>query len=614
MTSEELIAGLTLIAVLGIGAQWLAWRLRIPSIFLLLMIGFGAGNVTDLLRPDEIFGDVLLPAVSMAVAIILFEGGLGLRFAEIRGMGATVLNLVTAGAAVTWGLSAGAAWLLLGLDPGPALLLGAILVVTGPTVISPLLRHVRPVGKVGPILKWEGIVIDPIGAMLTVLVLEALVSGRFGRAATTLALGGVARTLVVGIAVGALTGFMLALLLERFWIPDFLQNPVAIAFVLGAFAAANSLQAESGLLAAPIIGLVLANRSRVSVKHIAEFQENIRVLLLSALFIVLGARTRFETLQDLGWQSFAFLGALVLLVRPAAVFASTLGSSLRRNERAFLAAMAPRGVVAAAVSSVVAIRLAESGRPVGERLVAEAFLIIVGTVAIYGLGALPAARLLGLTQKDPSGLLIVGAYAWTRKLAEVLQAEGQDVLLVDSNLDNVRTARMSGLKAEHADASSPEALEDVSLEGMGRLLAMTSNAELNLLATINFSEVFGRSEVFRLPPERTGVRKARSESADHRGRRLFSPDANFTDLTIRFAQGARIRATSITKQFGMDELRATYGDSLMPLFAISSTGKLTIYVVDDPPKAGPGDTVISITGPDGRSPDPAAEGDRATAD
>ncbi len=267
--TEHLLVGLAGIIILGIGAQWLAWRLRLPSILLLLLFGFAAGPATGFLDPDALLGDLLPPVVSLSVAVILFEGGLSLSFTELRQIGTVVRNLVSVGALVTWLVTAGAAHFILDLSAALAVLLGAILVVTGPTVIVPLLRHVRPVGPVNSILKWEGILIDPIGAMLAVLVFEAILAGGF-QEATTLALTGVLNTVVIGGVNGVLGAMVLTFLLKRYWIPDFLHNAFSLMVVVGAFTASNVMQAESGLLAVIVMGMTLANQKMITVKHIVK--------------------------------------------------------------------------------------------------------------------------------------------------------------------------------------------------------------------------------------------------------------------------------------------------------------------------------------------------------
>ncbi len=591
-TTSDVLIGLAVITALGIGAQWLAWRTRIPSILLLLVFGFAAGYFIPLVDPDDLLGDLLFPIVSLSVGIILFEGGLSLRFDEFRQVGRTVMSLVVAGMFVTWVLAALAAWVLLDLPLDLAILLGAILVVTGPTVIVPLLQHVRVRRPLNTILKWEGIVIDPIGAMVAVLVFEAILAGRFAQA-TTVALAGVLQTVVAGGLIGLATAGVLTFLLRRFLIPDFLQNAVVLMFVIVAFATANALQEESGLLATPLIGLVLANRRNLSVRHITVFQEDLRVLLLAGLFILLGARVEITHLTALGWGSVAFLAVLILVARPAAVMVATLFAKLDLRDRFFLAALAPRGVVAAAVASLFAIRLVEDGRLEGQRLVPETFFVIVGTVAIYGLAARPVARLLGV-EKERNGSLILGAYAWARAMAQELRREGQTVLLVDTNPENIREAQREGLPAAHADVLSEETLDRIDVEGLSRLLAMTSNPDLNSLAAVHFSEVFDRSEVYQLSQRQ----EEGSQDPPHlRGRDLFGEALTFEQITVRFAAGARISRTRLNDNFTFEDFCRRYGPSAVPLFLITEAGDLVVYTHGSDPGPKPGQTLIALVEP-----------------
>ena len=442
--AEHLLVGLSSILVLGIVAQWLAWRLRLPSILLLLIFGFLAGPATGLLDPDELFGPVLFPLVSISVAIILFEGGLTLRLTELREVRKVVRNLITIGALVTWTTGALAAHLILGLPVYLAVLLGAILIVTGPTVVVPLLRHIRPAPRIGSVAKWEGIMIDPVGATLAVLVFEAILVGDV-QEATSQALVGFLLTLLVGLGVGSLGAGVMVVLLKRYWVPDFLENPVALMIVVSVFTVSNILQSESGLLAVTFAGIVMTNQKVVAVKHIIEFKENLRVLLISGLFILLAARLEIEQFYELDRSSVLFLVVLVLVARPVSVLISTLRSRLDWKERLFLCWMALRGVVCAAVVSIFSLRLIELGYEQAEEMMAVTFLVIVSTVSLYGLTAKPLARWLNLAQEHPQGCLIVGAHSWARQMAEILSKEGFQTLVVDTNRANVRASRMSGL-------------------------------------------------------------------------------------------------------------------------------------------------------------------------
>ena len=588
--------GLASILVLGVCAQWLAWRFRLPSILLLLLFGFAAGPVTGFLDPDALLGDLLVPVVALSVAVILFEGGLSLRVAELPKVGRVVRRLISLGVLVTWLLGAAAAYLILGLDPGLAVLLGAILVVTGPTVIGPLLRLVRPTGPVGAALKWEGILIDPIGAVLAVLVFEAILAGGF-REATAAAAAGLVKTALAGSAVGLLGAGAMVLLLKRYWIPDPLQNPVTLMLVVAAFAASNALQAESGLLAVTVMGVALANQKAVTVKHIIAFKENLRVLLISSLFILLAARLRVQDVTGFGMESLAFLGVLMLVARPAAVALSALGSPLNRRERLFLAWMAPRGIVAAAVSSVFALRLAEAGYPGAQRLVPLTFMVIVATVAVYGLTAVPVARWLRVAKPNPQGVLMVGAHAWARAMARALREAGYPVLLVDANWANVSAARMEGLPVFYGNILSETIPQELDLDGIGRLLALTSNDEVNSLAALHFVELFGRGEVYQLAPASETDRGREGVSRHLRGRVLFGPQVTHTELSTRFAAGAFVKKTALTPEFDYKAFRERYGGKALPLFLIRETGELEVFAADNPPSPVPGQTLIACVPP-----------------
>ncbi|RJP69587.1 MAG: hypothetical protein C4532_10600 [Candidatus Abyssobacteria bacterium SURF_17] len=595
--TEHLLVGLTTVIIVGVGAQWLAWRLRVPSILLLLIFGFLAGPVIGILRPDELLGDLLLPVVSLSVALILFEGGLSLRISELREIGGVVRNLLSVGVIVTWISGTAAAHFILKLDFQISILLGAVIVVTGPTVIIPLLRHVRPVRQVGSILKWEGIVIDPIGAMLSVLVFEAILQSGFEQA-TRMAVAGTLKTVIVGGVIGTLAAFAMVLFLRKFWIPDYLQNPVSLTMVVGAFTAANSFQPESGLLAVTIMGVILANQKSVAVKHIIEFKENLRVLLLSGLFIVLAARLQVSDLNRVNLASLAFLGVLFFFARPASVAVATIGSELTWRERLFLAWMAPRGIVAAAVSSVFALRLTELDHPEAEFLVPLTFMVIVSTVAVYGLTASCVARWLGVSRANPQGVLFVGAHTWAQEIAQALHKEGYEVLLVDTNRQNISRARMAGLPAVHANVLSQHFSEEVELGDIRRSVALTSNDEVNSLVSMQFAEAFSRAEVYQLLAE--GEEEGHKRAAVHHlhGRHLFGPGMTYGALETAFARGAKIKKNRLTEEFDYAAFRARYGEKAVPLFMLDKDGEISVFTTESKPLPKPGQTLISLVSDD----------------
>jgi NhaP-type Na+/H+ or K+/H+ antiporter len=580
------------IFALGVAAQWLAWRVRLPSILLLLAMGLVVGPMAGLLAPRVLLGDLLDPIVALAVGVILFEGGLTLRVRELREIGAAALRLCTLGVACTWALAtAGGVWIA-GLSFELALLFGALLTVTGPTVIGPLLNHIRPRGRVGPVLKWEGIVADVIGATLSVLVLHALAEGHgVSRAGAMSTIRGVAVTLVAGGFAGGLGAALLVTALRRRWLPDHLESPVTLGSVLAVYALGDGLQHEAGLLSVTLMGFVLANQERVPLRHILEFKENLRTLLLAGLFVVLAATLRREDLAQMDLTGVGFVLWLVLVVRPVSAGLSLWGTGLEWREIAFVGWMAPRGVVAAAVAGLFAARLAGIA-PGAERLVPLAFLVILSTVAIYGLTAGPLARRLGLAEREPQGCLFVGGGRFAEALARVLAERGFSVVMVDTNRRRVSELRLSGLQAVWGDVLEGHPEENIPMGGLGRLLALTSNDEVNRLAALHFSEFFERSGVFQLPSQRT------EGPGELGGRPLFDSGATFGELERRMAAGARVKATRLTEEFHLQDLRAHHGERSLLLMRITPAGRLVPFVAEEPPSAGPGDIVLHLTSPD----------------
>lgn len=586
----ELLIRLASILALGIFAQWIGWRIKLPSILLLLLIGILAGPVTGFINPSDLLGDLFFPLVSFAVALILFEGGLTLRFSELGTVGAALRNLVSIGALVTWVVATLAAYFLLDLPFGIALLLGAILIVSGPTVIQPLLATVRPIPRLASLLKWESIIIDPVGATIAVLVFEVALSGEINNAGFMI-FSGILKTLFVGGLLGLLGAALLVLLLRFFLLPDFLQNPVALTIVLAAFTASNTLQSESGLLAVTVMGILVTNQPIVSVRHIVEFKENLRVLLLSGLFILLAARLNLADLQaELTAAGGLFLAAVFFLGRPLTVFLSTLGTSYNLRERAFLAWMAPRGIVAASVSTLFAFRLSAVGVEGAERLAPITFLVIITSVILYGLTAGPVARLLQVASPAPQGVLILGAHPWARKLAAALKANQVQILLVDTNPHNVHAAEQEGLPVFHGNILADEFFEDANLEGLGRLIALTANDEVNSLASIRLSEIFGRANVFHLPVD--------GEVTHHlRGRTLFSQAATYRALSNRFEDGAFIASIPLSDRFSFSDFRTQFGSQATPLFVVSGNenrSSLRFFTAEEQITPRSGDVLVSL--------------------
>lgn len=601
----DLLLYLALVPALGVLSQWIAWRTRLPGILLLLCMGILLGQFVplDALIARLMDGDekdvprILFPIVSLSVAVILFEGGLTLRISEFRQSSKSVMRLLVVGSTITMLATAVAANLILGFDFRVSLLLGAILIVTGPTVVGPLLRQIRPTARVSSVLKWEGIVIDPVGALLAVLVFDELFLGadEFSLISGLVLL---AKTIGVGLLFGCFGAWFLVVSIKRYWLPDHLQGVLSLALALVLFAISNALAEESGLVTVTVLGILLANQKRVAIEHIIEFKEHLQVLLIGCLFIVLGSRLDLQAIGDIGWPGVAFVLALVLVIRPVAVFLATIGTKLTMAERTFVAFVAPRGIVAAAVASVFALKLSvmDSGAYAegATALDSVTFLVIVGTVFIYGLSAAPLARWLKIAEPTPQGLLLLGADPWIRELARALHTKNVKVLLCDTNYSKISLARIDGLQAECVNIVSDHALENLDFSGIGRLLAMTPNDEVNALAVQQFRSIFGSENTFQLASKSNKQNSPRALSHHLRGRGLFNADLTSASMQQRVNNGAVFKTNKLTETFSLESLKTTYGDQTVVLFMIDAAGMVNISTDDKPIQPKTGDTVISL--------------------
>jgi len=580
---------ITAIALLGIGAQWLSWWLKLPAILLLLLIGIVAGPVTGLIEPDELFQDLLFPVVSLGVAVILFEGSLTLRLEDVKGLGGAIRNLVTVGALINWLIISAATRFLLETPWGIALLFGALVTVTGPTVIVPMLRTVRPNAKISNILRWEGIIIDPLGALLAVLVFDFLVSRQEGH--TVLVLG---RTCLVGGIFGTVGALALGNVLRRHLMPEYLHNVATLSVVLGVFATSNTISHESGLIAVTLMGVFLANMKNVSVEDILDFKESLTILLISGLFIVLAARLDFSALESLGLGAFWLLAVVLFVARPLSVWVSTAGSNLTWREKALLSWIAPRGIVAAAVSALFALRLEQLGDENARLLVSLTFAVILGTVIIQSATARRLAAWLKVSEPDPLGILIVGGNPVARAIGKTLLAHGFRVVLADYSWLNTSAARMDGIKTYFGNATSEHADRHLDLVGIGRLLAMSLRPAANELAAVRFRPEFGSNSVYVLETETESTSQKRTLTTPLRAPRLFGEDVTQAKLAGLLSEGAEIRSTSLTENFSFDAYRELYGADAIPLFSLDAKKKLRVFTAEKTLQPASGWTVIAL--------------------
>jgi hypothetical protein len=403
----------------------------------------------------------------------------------------------------------------------------------------------------------------------------------------------VLKTVFIGGGLGVVAAKTVEVALGKRLLPDYLQSPFALTMVVAVFVASDAVQAESGLFAVTVMGVYLANQKRVSVRRVVEFKENLQPLLLSGLFIVLAARLDPSALEVVSWNAVAFVGALVVVSRPAAVFLSTIGEPLSFREKVFLSLLAPRGIVAAAIGAIFSIQLAAAGFENATQLEPLLFFVVAATIVFYGLGSVLSAKPLGVASPDPQGCLVIGADRFSRSVAKTLKKLGFETLLVDNNRENVNAAKMEGLRTHFGNALGENIADELNLGGMGKLLAMTPNNEVNSLAALHFSNLF-HGEAFQInvgdPPGKRGAAVAKNL----RGQILFGEEYTCEYLRDRFNRDvAEIRATKFTDEYDYDTWLAENAESV-PLFLATKGGKLRVFTLDNKPKPSEGDTLIAL--------------------
>ena len=568
------IATVPLIAVVFVFCvlcQWIAWRVRMPPILFLLLIGILSGPVLGLVRPEEFLGDLFFPFVSLSVAIILFEGSLNLKIKEIKGLHVVVRNLVSFGMGVTWLITALATRFFLDVTWEVATLFGAIMVVTGPTVVAPILRTVRPVSSIASILKWESIIIDPIGASLAVLVFEFIVIGG-GQQALGHTLITFTQLLVLGGLIGVFAGYFFGLGLRHHIIPEFLHNVCALGLVFASFALADAIQPESGLVTVTVFGVWLANMKGVDLEHILAFKETLSILLISLLFIVLAARIDFSNLQLLGWKALLICLVMQFFARPLCIMMSTFGSTLKQSERHFMAWIAPRGIVAAAISSLFALKLENYGYDDAVILVPLTFSVIIFTVLLQSITAVPLAKLLKVSLPDPDGFLIIGSNRLARAIATSLMEFDIKVVIADTSKDRIARAEEANIPTYRGNPLSEHAEYNLELAGLGTLLAMSANESENVAAALHYRQEFGKNNIYSLLPTakkgRGGDTSKVRTMSQLRGQTLFSEKVSYQSLARMIEKGAKVRHFTQKDTFDLKDFQEKYGKEAVPLFGI----------------------------------------------
>lgn len=585
---------IVLVGALGIAAQWLAWRLQWPAIVLLCLFGVLAGPVSGWIVPSRDLGEVVGPVIRLCVAVILFDGGLSLRWHELKDAKRGVRRLMFPALPLSWVLGTLAAHYIGGLDWAVALVFGAIIVVTGPTVILPLLRQAGLRRRPASYLKWEGIINDPLGALLAVLVFQYFAfSGQNGtlQLLSSLALGA-----VVAAVLGAGGAVLLARFFNRGWVPEYLKPLVLLMLIFIVYSAANAVHAESGLLATTVMGVVLANINLSDIEELRRFKEYLTTLLVSVVFILITSDLRPETLAFLDWRALALIVAILFLVRPLAVILSTIGSDMKWQERALVGWIAPRGIVAAAVAGVFGPAMVSAGYRNAEMLVPLVFTLIIVTVVLHGFSLGWLARRLGLAAVERNGLMIVGATPWSVELARSLRELGVHVLISESSWRRLRPVRLDGVEYFYGEILSNVAEARLDLSEIGYLLAATDNDAYNALVCTRFVPVFGRDHVYQLQSGQDDDNKQLNQTLG--GRELAGKGVHFDVLQQRYYQGWRFQKTPITESYSAADYQAHMGGDAMPFLLIRASGALVLRHADKMLKPEPGDTMVAFVSPD----------------
>ncbi|MBI9040021.1 sodium:proton antiporter [Lutibacter sp.] len=500
------------IIILGIVAQWFAWRFKIPAILPLILIGLLVGPISTLISVDGtkwlepvwngtegLFpGERLFNFVSLAIGIILFEGGLTLKKEEILNVGPVILKLITLGSVITFFGAGIAAHYIFYLSWDISFLFSALIIVTGPTVIAPILRNIPLKKDISTVLKWESILIDPIGALVAVLVFEFISVGT-GYEYTKEALVEFGKIVIIGISIGFTFAYGLFYGIKNNLIPHYLLNVATLASVLFVFVLSDFFAHESGLLSVVIMGMVLGNKKSKELKDILYFKESISVLLISILFILLSANINISDLYLLyNWESLILFGVVILILRPLGVFLSTINSGLKFNEKIFISWVGPRGIVAAGIASLFGLKLTMQGEPGAEYITPLVFMIVLGTVVLNATTARLFAKLSGVFLKSSDGILIAGASSFSRLIGTYLKENGRRVVLIDSNPKSIEKARALGLEGIEGNVYSDDLIDNIELNDVGYLLALTASASVNRFVLERFSDIYGECGAFRL--------------------------------------------------------------------------------------------------------------------
>lgn len=604
---SDLTIKLAAIGAIGIGAQWLAWRTGWPAIALMLLGGILAGPVFGYIDPQEDFGELYQPAIKLAVAIILFEGGLSLDFRELRHAGWPLARLVFIGAPVAWAAGAVALHYTAGLPWEPSILFAGILVVTGPTVIVPMLRQLRVGNRPRDILKWEGIVNDPLGALFAVITLAWITyadTTGSGSVWEDIGLHVGAASLFAGV-LGVVLAYLIKYLFPRGLVPEFLKTPVVFALVIVGFVLADFVEHETGLITVTVMGIALANMHIESFSEMRRFKESVTILLLSGVFVILSATLDYEIVQAFELRFVLFLLVLLFIVRPLSVFVALMFSNVPWKERIFIAWIAPRGVVCVAITGLFAIRLQEIGYASAAALTPLAFAVVIVTIVAHGFSAKFVARYLHIDQGPGRSVLIIGANRWSIELAQALSKREIPVHIADTSYLALRRARQAGMETHHGEALEAIHADHLDIGSFQAVIAATDNDAYNSLICAELGPEIGRNAVFQVGTSEASGTAALPDSL--KGRQLFQSGAGLMELLTRQEKGWEFRQTRIGEKYSLDDLRKRLSKESELFAVIESSLEIFFFTNQNRPSIAEGDYVLAYVPPGG---DAADEEDR----
>ncbi|PID49832.1 MAG: sodium:proton exchanger [Proteobacteria bacterium] len=592
------------ILIAGIILQWVGWRLRIPGLILLIIAGLVMGPVSGWLNPDEVFGSLLQPMISLSVAVILFEGGLNLRWQEFKQNRQVIHRLVSWAVLISFTLSSLAAHYMVGMDWAVALIFGAIVIVTGPTVIMPLLKQARLKRRPAALLRWEGIVNDPVGAVLAVLIFSYYQQAAGGSLFGGIVLG-LLQSLVTAIVLGVGTGVGLGYMFRRGMVPEYLKPPLILAAVLLVFVLANQVLSEAGLMAVTVLGITLANLPLGSLQEVKRFKEYVTLLLVSATFIILTANIKPQIIMQLGWHSWLMIALIVFAIRPLSIFLATVRSDISGQERALVAWIAPRGIVAAAVAGFFGVQLTQLGYKGAELLLPLVFTLIIVTVILHGLSIGWLARRWELASSHPEGVLLVGSTPWSASLAEKLQKHNVLVLMNDSSWAHLRPARMKNLATQYGEILSEHTEELVELSYITRLLALTDNEAYNTLVCSYFAPELGYNHVYQIAWREPGSDGEKLPNYTLRGYNLFGDKLLFSDFERTYREGWDFFSTRLSDKFTLEQLQEQKPQASHLIAVISPQGYVEFYPWPRDTKPGKNWVIITYAPPQENDADKA---------